>query len=1020
MATTWGSWAGPSSNRFRVGIDVTTTGTKVDVIYWVTSEHEVADNEVLTLTGALTGTVKFYNNSGGGGTIKVAGKSFTATRGKTYTLGAKLSGVYNGAAPSVSATVKVPALAPATPIAPTFSKITQNSAVVTLAKAPDDNGAKIEGYRFQWSASAGGGTTLTGTSLSKTITGLPANTTISVKVGAFNDVGNSMWSGIRSFTTLPNAPEAPGKPIVSRQSDAQHTITWVNYAYSPAPYTNVIVQRRINGGSWVTLATLAGTVASYVDKTTKADGTYEYRVASKNSSGTVYGAVSDAVYTTPKAPGSVPAILQPGAVIQILVFGFSTLNPKPKHELSVSINGGAYTVLTTLASGVSNYNYSVPNAANTYTFRARAINSVGSLASGYTLSNTVPAAIPPLAPTVPSSIVTAPTNASTKLTWKHNSVDTSDQTKYQIRHRLAGTSTWVTMAAVTSSTSSVLWSALYASGSYASGDIAEWQVATWGAHATASPWSSTSTVIVSSPPVATILTPQPGVLEVPTVQVAWEYFHDAGTPQGKWQAELLNEFGGVVETRSGAGIYTTFTTFDTLVADKTGWTVRVRLMSNVGLWSDYATADIVIDYPEAVAPITSAEWLRDTGSMAISIENPPSATGTFTRQNWSLTPTPVPVPSVLYFSSWHGEDWEFIENATDGPVDAVTSYLRGISVDAGGAAWAAFDTVNSATIAGRPALDVGTHFVISMYLRLSGTGHSVKVQAMMSGGVTIDGPTTTIEPGVWTRVSADVTLTKYSTSLNWRLRIDGDSWEAGEWLELAAILVEFAPPEPGVGDYFDGTFPSYTRPDGCIARSTLVSSVPTQTLSPAPEPVYNRVYRSIDGGEYVLIADQVPVNGSYVDPIPSIAGVNTYKSEAVTDILGLAPSEPVDVEVAEPGWIYLNYGAGMADFVRFYGNASLTGSVQREKALHRFAGRRKRSVFFGDGIDQTIKVSGRLTPDASTLAEMEAAVIDADVVCFRDPKGRRIFGALGALSHTHETPTLVAVSFDVEEVDYAE
>jgi hypothetical protein len=116
----------------------------------------------------------------------------------------------------------------------------------------------------------------------------------------------------------------------------------------------------------------------------------------------------------------------------------------------------------------------------------------------------------------------------------------------------------------------------------------------------------------------------------------------------------------------------------------------------------------------------------------------------------------------------------------------------------------------------------------------------------------------------------------------------------------------------------------------------------------------------------------------------------------------------------------VNFGPGFSEFLRIWGNMKLSGAIKREKEFHRYAGRKRRVVTFGEPVDLNLSIAGRITPDASRLYEWEALEAAGEIICWRDPKGRRTFGVIDGISHTHTHPRLVDVSFTVEEIDYAE
>lgn len=101
MAIQWGSWTTGKSNNARVGIEISTRGTKLKVAYYVQFQYVAYDNQILTKTGDFKGTTR-YKYSQRGGIRHIETKTYNGVRGRVYNFGARISGVYNGAAPSVS------------------------------------------------------------------------------------------------------------------------------------------------------------------------------------------------------------------------------------------------------------------------------------------------------------------------------------------------------------------------------------------------------------------------------------------------------------------------------------------------------------------------------------------------------------------------------------------------------------------------------------------------------------------------------------------------------------------------------------------------------------------------------------------------------------------------------------------------------------------------------------------------------------------------------------------------------
>jgi hypothetical protein len=94
-------------------------------------------------------------------------------------------------------------------------------------------------------------------------------------------------------------------------------------------------------------------------------------------------------------------------------------------------------------------------------------------------------------------------------------------------------------------------------------------------------------------------------------------------------------------------------------------------------------------------------------------------------------------------------------------------------------------------------------------------------------------------------------------------------------------------------------------------------------------------------------------------------------------------------------------------------------------------GRRLPALLVGESVDRVVTVSGSSYYDErcgwrpacdydSPRDDWEAASWDAEVVCYRDHTGRRIFGQLGDISAADEFPGVANIGFSVTQTTYAE
>lgn len=322
---------------------------------------------------------------------------------------------------------------------------------------------------------------------------------------------------VSTSITIPKRPiAAPASPSGcgwSRTSDTHQTVSWTNTSPSDsaAPYTNTHVQRSTDGGAWTTIANL-GVVTSYTDTGTSSNHKYQYRVYASNSAGNSGYSTSSVFYTTPTSPSGVTATKTSGGDITVTWTDLSPYNDTFAlwHAANGVWDGTALT--SSIPNGTGSYTHSAPNPAQTHQYRMTSHVATPSLTSGYsTASNTVQLEAPPNAPSnlTPNGTV-ADGSDDIVLTWLHNPVDTTGQTKYEVQYQVDG-------GAFTSmgQTASTAMTATVTAGTWgANGHAIGWQVRTWGADATggsdgtgASPWSATASVTLSTTPTVAINSP---------------------------------------------------------------------------------------------------------------------------------------------------------------------------------------------------------------------------------------------------------------------------------------------------------------------------------------------------------------------------------------------------------------------------------------------------------------------------------------------------------------------------------
>jgi len=119
--------------------------------------------------------------------------------------------------------------------------------------------------------------------------GLLPNLTYFYRVLAFGETGESKFSAVVSVTTVPAllSPAAPSGLVAnsgegSGQPRTQIVLHWRDNSTNEAGF---LLERSIDGGSFLPLATVGANITFYVDQNLAAASSYNYRVRSFNSAG---------------------------------------------------------------------------------------------------------------------------------------------------------------------------------------------------------------------------------------------------------------------------------------------------------------------------------------------------------------------------------------------------------------------------------------------------------------------------------------------------------------------------------------------------------------------------------------------------------------------------------------------------------------------------------------------------------------------------------------------------------------
>jgi len=331
MAISWGAWEGGTNQQLRIGIDVSweaithgEAAATATIKVYLDVTGNWSDTQTITMTGSGSGSTTFSNNQNNNSVLRYTdsytytypASSYGSSPG-TRTFGASLSGAYNGATPSKSVTVAIPARptgAPAKPTNVNTTRISDGSIKTTWTNNSTAgepwNSMDVQvdgGANDVWNAYVG---TPSGSATSFTDTDVGPNYAYRYRVRSQNGIAASDWvEGDLILTT----PAAPTNVVRTGANGANQVITWTDNSSS---YITALhsVERWSNagGGVWTVVNnSVSGTTLTDTYPASHPTEIFAYRVRTRTNAGvqgtlySAYSAITDTtsgVSTPPLAP----------------------------------------------------------------------------------------------------------------------------------------------------------------------------------------------------------------------------------------------------------------------------------------------------------------------------------------------------------------------------------------------------------------------------------------------------------------------------------------------------------------------------------------------------------------------------------------------------------------------------------------------------------------------------------------------------------------------------------------------
>lgn len=224
-----------------------------------------------------------------------------------------------------------------------------------------------------------------------------------------------------------------------------------------------------------------------------------------------------------------------------------------------------------------------------------------------------------------------------EFSWRHNDAD--KQSKYSLRWRVRGETTWRSTITKTSTTSKH-----YFNGNTFPVGMIEWQVQTFDQFQVASPWSAIALFNSVDPTNAPVIISPTGSDDITIVNPILEW---SSIDQQEYEFEILN--GDIVVYSENEISENKAVTIGYELENHSDYTIRLRIKATTGLWSDWSSVNIHTNFTPPPEPQFGADTDSTNGSITLTIINP------------------LPVddePAVLYNEVHrrpvNGTDWEII------------------------------------------------------------------------------------------------------------------------------------------------------------------------------------------------------------------------------------------------------------------------------------------------------------------------------------------------------------------------
>lgn len=429
---------------------------------------------------------------------------------------------------------------------------------------------------------------------------------------------------------LASAPSAPMNVTVTRVDNERTDLRWTQP--SPDAVWNYNVDRWAStSNSWYRVGNPVAEARS-LRIPTGLNERYRARVRASNSVGQSAWAYSPYFRTAP-SPATGLTLEHSGG--SLTARWTNTAKWASTHDVQVqsSADGGStWTSWTTTASGIpaAASSRALSGLDSSRLWRFRVVTWVREEVPTPLSATSVPSgSLTPLtAPKAPTLSARATQPAGEGVVgWRHNPVDGTAQTAFELRVREKG-GAWVTVTAGATAQGGVYRVPIPAD---MRGTV-EWQARTKGAFADWSPWSLVGTTRVVERPTVSIISPEDGARWASNVARAIVSYADAQGEAAQQITVAVSGPDGLVGERTKRGVIQAGSSVVIEVpgqlVDGATYTLTADVLTVAGVESgDPAISTFTVEFVPPPVPEISARWEDETGTVNVAVSVPEAGPG---------------------------------------------------------------------------------------------------------------------------------------------------------------------------------------------------------------------------------------------------------------------------------------------------------------------------------------------------------------------------------------------------------